>query len=124
MNKDELKEKFKARIYRYIIRLIKFLSALPKDNVTREVVSQLMRSGSSIGANYFEARSASSKKDYQNFFNYSLKSANESKFWLNILSDSELVPKDLMVECKWLISETNESSNIFASSILTMRGKR
>ncbi len=124
MNKDELKEKFKARIHRYIIRLIKFLSALPKDNVTREVVSQLIRSGSSVGANYFEAQSASSRRDYQNFFNHSLKSANESKFWLNVLSDSELVPKHLMEECNWLISETNELANIFASSILTMTGRR
>jgi four helix bundle protein len=124
MKKDKLKEEFRARIYGYIIRLIKFLNSLPNDSVTGEVKRQLMRSGSSIGANYFEAQSASSKKDYQNFFNHSLKSANESKFWLNVLSDSELVPKDLMVECMWLEKETNEFANIFASSILTMTGKR
>jgi len=124
MNTNKLKEEFKARIYRYIMRLVKFLSNLPKDNVTREIVSQLMRSGTSIGANYFEAQSASSKRDYQNFFSHSLKSANESKFWLTILSDTELVPKDLIPECNWLLQETKELANIFASSILTMKGKK
>lgn len=106
------------------MRLVKFLSNLPKDNVTREIVSQLMRSGTSIGANYFEAQSASSKRDYQNFFSHSLKSANESKFWLTILSDTELIPKDLILECNWLLQETKELANIFASSILTMKGKK
>lgn len=124
MEKDKLREQFRARINRYIIRLIKFLNRLPKNSVTNEVARQLMRSGSSIGANYFEAQGASSKKDYQNFFSHSLKSANESKFWLNVLSDSELIPKDLMDECKWFIKETSELANIFASSILTMKGRK
>ncbi len=125
MEKEKQREEFKLRIYKYIIRLMKFLGGLPRDNVMREIVSQLMRSGTSIGANYFEAQAASSKKDFQNFFTHSLKSANESKFWLNILIDSQLVVDNaLKDECKWLLSETNELANIFASSILTMKGKR
>jgi four helix bundle protein len=83
-----------------------------------------MRSGTSIGANYFEAEGASSKKDYQNFFSYALKSANETKFWLAILRDSNLIPRELLSECDWLLQETKELASIFASSILTMRGKR
>ncbi len=122
--KDRLKEEFKQRIYKYIVQLVKFLSNLPKDNVTREITSQLMRSSTSIGANYFEARSASSKKDYQNFFTYSLKSANETKFWLTIFSESDLIPKQSTNECRWLLRETEELAKIFASSILTMKGRR
>jgi four helix bundle protein len=72
------KEEFKARIRAYVIRLVSFLSGLPKEPVIREVLSQLMRSGTSIGANYHEAIAASSKKDFQNYFNHSLKSANEN----------------------------------------------
>ncbi len=124
MDKEALKKEFKDRIYKYIMRLVKFLSSLPKDNVTREIVGQLMRSGTSIGANYFEAQSASSKKDYQNFFSHSLKSANESKFWLTILSDTGLVLKEALGECDWLLQETKELANIFASSILTMKGRK
>ncbi|MEW6686696.1 MAG: four helix bundle protein [Candidatus Edwardsbacteria bacterium] len=55
MDKNRAKEEFKERIHKYIIRLVKFLSKLPKYDVTREIISQLMRSGTSIGANYFEA---------------------------------------------------------------------
>lgn len=117
------KQEFKQRIYHYILKLVKFLSTLPKDPITREVTRQLMRSGTSIGANYFEAQAASSKKDYINFFTHALKSANETKFWLAILLDSSLIAKG-REETRWLLQETKELANIFASSILTMKGKR
>lgn len=121
---SEKKAIFKKRIYNYIIRLVKFLTSLPKDIVVREIISQLMRSGTSIGANYFEAQGASSKKDYQNYFNHSLKSANESKFWLNVLYDSRLIPEKYVDDSRWLLQETKELANIFASSILTMKGQK
>jgi four helix bundle protein len=119
-----MKEEFNKRIYNYIIRLIKFLNRLPINSITREISRQLIRSGTSIGANYFEAHGASSKKDYQNYFHYSLKSANESKFWLNVLYDSKLIPKGLTPNYNWILQETIELANIFASSILTMKNKK
>ena len=79
-----------------------------------------MRSGTSIGANYFEARAASSKIDFTNFFNHSLKSANESKFWLEILIDAR---KCNSPQANELLKEVSEIANIFASSILTLKGK-
>jgi len=124
MDRDKSKSEFKSRLYKYVLRLIKFLNTLPYSPVIKAIISQLMRSGTSIGANYFEAEAASSKKDYQNFFNYSLKSANESLFWLTVLKNSELLPKELTAECDWLLNETGQFANIFASSILTMKNKR
>lgn len=124
IEKGGQKEEFKKRIRIYIIRLVKHLGALPHDPVIREIKGQLMRSGTSIGANYFGAIAASSKKDFQNFFNHSLKSANESKFWISILIDAKLVSSDLVSELHWLFQETKELANIFASSILTMKGKK
>ena len=124
IDKDKLRKEFEDRIYKYILRLVKFLSSLPYNAVIREIVGQLMRSGTSIGANYFEAKSASSKKDYQNYFTHSLKSANETKFWLSILREGRLLSKDSIPECDWLLGETGELANIFASSILTMKNKR
>jgi len=123
-DKEKQKQEFRLRIYKYILHLVRFLSSLPKDTVIREIISQLMRSGTSIGANYFEAYAASSKKDYQNFFNHSLKSANETIFWLAVLQDSGLVPKNLQHECQWLLNETRELAKIFASSIMTMKRRR
>lgn len=49
--------------------------------------------------------------------------SNETKFWLNILDDGNLVPKELISECQWLFQETKELANIFASSILTMKSR-
>lgn len=85
------------------------------------IVKQLIRSGTSILANYVEAQSASSKKDFINFFTYALKSANESKVWLALLRDFKN-RKDK--ELTWLLDELHEIANILASSILTMKGKK
>lgn len=68
-----------------------------------------------------EGQSASSKKDFANFFNHSLKSANESKLWLAILRD---VKKANTAETEWFLKELDEISNIFGSSLLTLRGKK
>ena len=123
-NKKMLKQEFRLRLYRYVIRLLRFLVKLPNDPVTHEIKRQLTKSGTSIGANYFEAEAASSKKDYQNFFSHALKSANESKFWLSVLKDSGLVSNDLILDCDNIFKETKEIANIFAASILTMKGKK
>jgi len=122
--REQLKKEFKIRIYKYIIRLLKFLANLPNEPVVREIKSQLTRSGTSIGANYFEAEAASSKKDFQKFFHHALKSANESKFWLATLRDAELIPKESIKELEGLLQETKELASILASSILTMKGKK
>lgn len=82
---------------------------------------QLLRSGTSIIANYIEANSASSKKDFINFFTHALKSSNESKVWLALLRDTDKGDK---AEIKWLIAELLEISNILASSILKLKGKK
>jgi len=123
-DKKALKQEFKNRIYRYVIRLLKFLVKLPNEPVIRELKSQLTRSGASIGANYFEAEAASSKKDYQNYFSIALKSANESKFWLAVLKDSGFISKDFENEHQYLFNELKEIANIFGASILTMKGRR
>lgn len=118
------KQEFRQRIYRYILRLLQFLSKVPKTPILSEIIRQVTRSGTSMGANYFEAEGASSKRDYTNFFTHSLKSANETKFWLAVLRDSGLVPENLEPSANLFLEETKELANIFASSVLTMRGKR
>jgi len=124
IEKEKKRNEFKLRLYKFIIRLLKFLAKIPYNVVTNEIKKQATRSGTSMGANYFEARGASSKKDFHNFFAISLKSANETCFWLSVLKDANLLPKDLIEECEYLIGEARELANIFASSILTMKGKK
>ena len=107
---EKFKKEFKKRLYTFVLRLIVFLDKLPKDTITQVVVKQLMRSGTSIVANYIEAQSASSKKGFINFFHHSLKSTNESKLWFSILKDTKRVTSG---EVEWFLKELNEISNIF-----------
>jgi four helix bundle protein len=121
---DQKKKEFKKRIYSYVLRLVRFLGRIPDNTVARELKGQLTRSGTSVGANYFEAQAASSKKDFLNFFRHALKSANESRFWLALLRDGNFLPEDLVEESRYLIQETKELANIFASSIITMKSNQ
>lgn len=79
---QKLKTEFKLRLYRYCLRVIKFLRELPRDYIFQTIGQQLLRSATSIVANYIEAKASSSKKDFLNYFNIALKSSNETLFWL------------------------------------------
>jgi len=120
-DKEKIKKEFKKRLYDFTLRLIKFLDKLPDDNVSRRIGDQLLRSGTSIIANYVEGQAASSKRDFTNYFNTSLKSANESKLWLALLRDSKRVKAD---DVSWYLNELDEIAKIFGSSILTLKGKK
>jgi four helix bundle protein len=119
--KEQFKEDFKKRIKQFVLNLICFIDSLSRNRTCNIIGNQLLRSGTSIGANYFEARAANSKNDFINFFNHSLKSANESKFWLELLIDTK---KCNYSEANKLFKEVDEIANIFASSILTLKGKK
>jgi len=120
-DRERFKKEFKQRLYNWVLRLLRYLDSLPKDVIHGVMVKQLIRSGTSVLANYIEAQSASSKRDFINFFTHSLKSANESKVWLTLLRDFKN-RKDK--ELEWLTAELQEIANILASSILTMKGKK
>ena len=119
--KAKIKKEFKKRLYDFTLKLIEFLDKLPNDNVSRRIGDQLLRSGTSIIANYIEGQAASSKKDFTNYFNISLKSANESKLWFALLRDSGRAKAESV---SWFLSELDEIANIFASSILTLKGRK
>ncbi len=120
-DKAKFKEDFKRRLYGFTLKLIEFLDGLPKDNVSVRLGDQLLRSGTSIIGNYVEARAASSRKDFTNFLNTSLKSANESKLWFALLRDSGRAKGENVA---WFLRELDEVANILASSVLTLKGKR
>lgn len=115
------KKEFKSRLYSFTLKLIDLLDRLPDDRVSFRVGDQLLRSGTSIIGNYVEGQSASSKRDFVNYFTTSLKSCNESKLWLAILRDSKRFRQE---ETEWFLHELDEFAKIFAASILTMKNKR
>jgi len=118
-NNKIFSENLKKRIYAFILKLIKLIEHLPRYDALCQVVrDQLMRSGTSIGANYIEAVAASSKKDFTNFLTYSLKSANESKFWLALLRDTGKIETS---EANKLLKELIEIASILGSSVRTLK---
>ncbi len=120
-DKVDFKKEFQKRLYAFVLKLIEFLDKLPKDNVANRIGDQLLRSGTSILGNYIEGQSASSRKDFTNYFNTSLKSANESKLWFALLRDSKRAKQE---EVSWFLRELEEIANIFASSILTLKKRK
>jgi four helix bundle protein len=120
-NNSKFKIEFKKRCYVWVIKLIRILDTLPKDQTSSVISKQLLRSGTSIAANYIEAQSASSRKDFTNFLTHALKSANESKFWLALLRDAGKCDEKTVSN---VLDELTEISNILASIILKMKGKK
>jgi len=120
-DKEKFKNEFKKRLYNFVLKLIGFLDRLPKDNVSKRIGDQLLRSGTGIIGNYIEGQAASSRKDFTNFFNTSLKCTNESKLWFALLRDSKRAKPE---EVAWFLNELNEIANIFASSVLTLKGRK
>jgi len=111
----------KERSYHFTLKIIKLVESLPNDRVCKIIADQLLKSATSIGANIIEAQAASSKRDFTNFLNYSLKSANETKFWLGLLRDSGKKDRRIINP---LLDETKQLSSILASSILKLKRKK
>lgn len=121
ISNQEFREKLIKRAYLYALSIIKLADSLPNEKSCQIIADQLLRSATSIGANIIEAQAASSRKDFINFLSHALKSANESKFWLGLLRDSQ---KSLPETINPLLTETTELAKILGSTILTLKGRR
>ena len=119
---NQFRLQFKKRIYSWTLNLVKFVDELSRDLSSQIIAQQLMRSGTSIGANYEEAGSASSRRDFVNFLHHCLKSANESLFWLYLSIDTGKVKRSKNSDI--LIKELEEITKILAASLITIKNKR
>lgn len=115
------KLELKRRAYLFAITIIKFVEILPRDRATQIIIDQLIRSVTSIGANIIEAQASSSRRDFLKFFEYALKSANETKFWLGLLRDTQKANAN---KTNKLLKETNEIANMLGASVLTLKNKK
>ncbi len=84
-----MKYDLEERCCRFSEEIIVFLKSLPKNKLLDPLTLQLIRSATSIGANYMEANQASSKKDFRNKITFCKKEANESKYWLRMIAKIE-----------------------------------
>lgn len=116
----EYKTKLISKAYKFARGVIYITDLFPKKRSAWIITDQLVRAATSIGANIIEAQAASSRKDFINFLNYSLKSGNETKFWLSLAKDLD---PQLEKQLNQLITDCDELVRMLGSSISTLRGK-
>lgn len=96
------------RTKRFALRIIKVAVALPRNPVATALAVQLVKAGTSLGANYREAHRARSKAEFAAKIGDCLKEQDETLYWLELLAESGLVPaarlQPLMAECNELLS--------------------
>jgi four helix bundle protein len=98
------------------INIIELIRKFPKDIAGQEIGRQLIRSGTSIGANLEEADGSPTRNDFFNKVSISYKEARESRYWLEIVHESKMINNPANVELiKSLIAEAVEISKILYS---------
>ena len=95
--------------------IIQFVNQLKETSVTKPIILQLVRSSTSIGANYMEADCAESKKDFKHKIGICKKEAKETLHWLRMLAIANPVERN---KCRLFWKEAHELTLIFSSIII------
>jgi four helix bundle protein len=117
MNNPDLKQRTK----RFALDIIRFCEGLPKDETSRVLGRQLLRSGTSVGANYRAAKRAKSNADFINKMAIVEEETDECGYWLELLTESGKVFAE---KTESLSREANELVAIAVASINTARKNR
>jgi len=99
------------RVAKFGEGMIMFCKTIKIDHLNKPLINQIVRSATSIGANYMEANQASSRKDFKNKIRICQKEANETKHWLRMIAVANEEKKE---ECRKHWQESHELTLIFA----------
>ena len=117
MNADDFKNRTKA----YALRVVRFFEALPKDVTSSVLGRQLLRSGTSVGANYRAACRAKSRADFISKMENVEEECDESLYWMELLVESGRIKQALVND---LTKEGNEILALVVASINTARERK
>jgi four helix bundle protein len=117
VDKVELEERTKQ----FALRVIQFVSSLAKNKVTDVLGYQLLKSGTSIGANYREANRAQSRNDFIHKIAIVEKEAAETQYWLELCTEAGIGGA---TERSWLLHESGELLAIFTAAGKTAKARR
>ncbi len=107
------------RTKKFAVRIVKGCTWLEgKSNVSRTLANQLLSSGTSIGANCSEAQSAQSKRDFISKYEIALKEARETKYWLEVIIEAEVVSLE---NFKSLTQETEKIIKILVATVKKLK---
>lgn len=116
----EWKRLFLERLLKFAVVIIKLANKMPKTPAGFAIATQLIKAGTSVGANVEEAQDGSSLKDFIQKLNIALREARESKYWLKVIEASELLSSG---EVKKEIIECGEIIAILTSSVKSSKAK-
>ena len=118
--KDELVD-LKVRTKRFALRIIRLYSALPKTMEAQVLGKQVLRSGTSVGAHYREATRARSNAEFISKMEVGLQELEETAYWVELLGDSEIVPRNRLAD---LSAEINELTAILVTCVKNAKAKK
>ncbi len=116
MTEPELKQ----RVKEFALRVMRLVAALPETTVGRAIGSQLVRSGTSVAANYRAACRGRSKPEFIAKLGIVVEEADETVFWLELVVEGELLAKNLVGS---LLDEANQLTAIMVASRKTAQGR-
>src|SRR5512139_2881466 len=108
----------KKRTKEFGLRVIRLVNALPSGKTTNMIANQLLRSATSVGANYRAACRGRSKADFISKVGIAIEEADESLYWMEMLVEAELVSEARLVD---MMKEANELVAILTASVKTAR---
>ena len=119
--KSDFVEKFRNRTKKFVVDNIKLYQLLPKTEEAKIIGKQLLRSASSVGANYRAACRARSQAEFHSKISIVVEEADESIFWMEVMIDAEIMQPEKL---KALMIEGNEILKVTSSARKTITDKK
>lgn len=110
----------KDRTKKFALSIIKLCNEIPGNKTGNTICNQIIRSGTSVGANYRAAIRSRSKAEFISKLNIVQEEADETLYWLELLLEAKLMDEKYLSD---IMKETNELVSIFTSSLKTLRNK-
>lgn len=120
MKNKEWRNNFANRLLKFGVSVIKLANNFPKTPAGFAIASQIIKSATSIGANFVEAQDASSAKDFIQKLSIALREAKETSYWLQIVQVSGLTSETLLAG---IIKENNEIISVLVASVKSSKLK-
>src|SRR3989344_4653790 len=115
---SKFKNDINERCYKFSLNVLALSDTLSNKNSSKIISNQLIRSATSIGANIIEAKSSSSRLEFKKYYQIALRSANETKYWLNLLKDSGAGDSNVTDK---LLGETDELARMLAAGVIKLK---
>lgn len=117
----EYNKEIKSWTIAFSVSIVKLTKELQSKEIPFAIINQVLRSGTSIGANVHEGKSSSSERELIRYLSISLKSANETEYWLKIIQEAYAFESDSIKECE---KELIELQKVLATIIIKLKNKQ